>query len=315
MWAEFNRQRAGEARGAKLVRMRPMSIDWIDHVVLPVKSLADASAAYERLGLTLTPTTRHTGQGTENRVFHVGSGANDFYVELSGIHDPEAARRSPRTALYLKAIEEGRGLARLILGTADIAKTISEMASKGVKGEAESVSREGGAKICDTAALDVPGLNVTAGLIQYVEAREAMHTRRAAAGSFAHNFPLKRLDHLASAAPDIEGATRAWTDVLGVPVFGEIKGTGIIIRQMKIGDAIVELLGPDGPESRMAGRPPGLSSMCAFEVPDLDAAVKLARERGFTPSEPNKGILPGTRVASIPATELFGMGLQLLEYV
>lgn len=295
--------------------MRRMSIDWIDHVVLPVKSLADASAAYERLGLTLTPTTRHAGLGTENRVFHVGEGPNDFYVELLAIHDPEAARRSPRTATYQQAIEEGRGLARLMLGTPDIAGTVASLKAKGIQANVESVSREGGAKICDTAALDVPGLNVTAGLIQYVESREASYARRAAAGSFQHDFPLKRLDHLASAAPDLEGATRGWSEVLGVPVFGEIRGTGIVIRQMKIGDAIVELLGPDGPDSRMAGRPPGLSSMCAFEVPDLEAAVALAAEKGFTPSAPNKGILPGTRVASIPGTQLFGMGLQLLEYV
>ncbi len=295
--------------------MRRMSIDWIDHVVLPVKSLADASAAFERLGLTLTPPTRHSGLGTENRVFHVGDGPNDFYVELLAVHDAEVARQNPRAAAYLKAIEEGRGLARLMLGTAGIGGVIAGLRGHGIEAEAEPVSREGGAKLCDTAALDVPGLNVTAGIIQYIESREASHARRAAAGSFSHDFPLRRLDHLASAAPDLEGATRAWTGMLGVPVFGEIRGTGIIIRQMKIGDAIVELLGPDGPDSRMAGRPPGLSSMCAFEVPDLDAAVALARERGFSPSDPNKGILPGTRVASIPATELFGMGLQLLEYV
>lgn len=295
--------------------MPRMSIDWIDHVVLPVKSLADASAAYERLGLTLTAVTRHAGLGTENRVFHVGTGLNDFYVELLAVHDPGAAQGNPRAAGYLKAIEEGRGLARLMLGTRDIAGTVSALKAKGVQADIEPVSREGGAKICDTAGLDVPGLNVSAGVIQYVESREASHRRRAAAGSFQHAFPLKRLDHLAAAAPDLVGATRAWTGVLGVPVFGEIKGTGIIIRQMKIGDAIVELLGPDGPDSRMAGRPPGLSSMCAFEVPNLDAAVALARERGFTPSDPNNGILPGTRVASIPGTELFGMGLQLLEYV
>jgi hypothetical protein len=84
---------------------------------------------------------------------------------------------------------------------------------------------------------------------------------------------------------------------------------------MKIGDAIVELLGPDSPESPLASRPPGLSSMAAWEVGDLDAAVALARERGFTPSEPATGVLPGTRVATIPGAELSGVGMQLLEYV
>ena len=89
----------------------------------------------------------------------------------------------------------------------------------------------------------------------------------------------------------------------------------MIIRQLKIGDAMLELLGPASPDSPMASRPAGQASMCAWEVPDLDEAVALARERGFTPSTPNTGVLPGTRVATIPGGELAGVGMQLLQYV
>ena len=294
-----------------------MTIDWIDHVVLPVKSLEEASAAYERLGLTLTPVTRHAGLGTENRVFFVGDGTNDFYVELLAIHDRAAAEHQARAAMYVKALDDGRGLSRLMLGSSDLAGTVAQLAGKGVDTAIEPVSREGGAKICDVAPLEgATGIGMPAGVVQYVESREASHARRAGAGLFAHGFPLKRLDHLAAMAPDIETATRAWTDLLGVPVFGEIRAPGMIIRQLKMGDAILELLGPDAPESPMASRPAGIASMCAFEVAGrLDDAVALARERGFTPSEPRTGVLPGTRVATIPGTELSGVGVQLLEYV
>ncbi|MCZ7578992.1 MAG: hypothetical protein M5U18_18865 [Dehalococcoidia bacterium] len=90
----------------------------------------------------------------------------------------------------------------------------------------------------------------------------------------------------------------------------------MIIRQLQIGDAIFELLGPDGPESRLAGRPASLASMAAWQVSGrLDDAVSLARERGFTVSEPEPGVIPGTRRASIPGDELAGLGMQLLEYV
>ena len=72
-----------------------MLITSIDHVVVPVSSLADAAAPYERLGVTLTSPTQHQGLGTENRAFFVGSG-DDFYVELLGIRD--RAEAEPRTA-------------------------------------------------------------------------------------------------------------------------------------------------------------------------------------------------------------------------
>ncbi|MFN8506794.1 MAG: hypothetical protein U0547_04425 [Dehalococcoidia bacterium] len=58
----------------------------------------------------------------------------------------------------------------------------------------------------------------------------------------------------------------------------------MVIQQMKVGDAILEFLGPDGPESRILQRPPGLATMAAFEVADIQAAVAHARSRGFSPA-------------------------------
>ena len=66
----------------------------------------------------------------------------------------------------------------------------------------------------------------------------------------------------------------------------------------------------------MAGRPAALASMAAWEVSGpLDDAVALARERGFSCGDAEAGVIPGTRRASIPAAELGGVGMQLLEYV
>ncbi len=300
---------AGSSQNARMV------VEWIDHVVAPVASLDDAAAAYERLGLTLTPPTRHEGLATENRVFFVGDGTNDFYLELLGIHDRALAESAGR-AHYIEAMDKGGGIARLMLGVSDVRAAVAALAEHGIETEVEAVTATDGRKLCDVAPLDgVAALGLTAGLVQYTESREASHARRAGAGRFEHRFPLKRLDHLAMLVSDLDATTRLWVDVLGVPVFGEIRAPGMIIRQMKIGDAILEFLAADGPESRMAGRPAGMASMCAWEVPELDAAVAMARERGFNPSEPAKGVLPGTRVCTIPGSELAGVGMQLLEYV
>ncbi len=290
-------------------------IERIDHVVVPVSDLAGAAAPYERLGLQLTPPLRHNGLGTENRVFFVGaSPKQSFFLELLAIHDRDEARAAGRT-LYLDAIDRGGGIARVMLATPGIAQEVDRLQQQGIDTAIDEVW-SGERKICDVAPLErIEQMAIDAGLVQYAEADVEAFERRRASGRFTHDFQLKRLDHLATIAPDIEASTRFWSETLGVPVHGEIRGPGMIIRQLKIGDAILELLGPDGPDSRLGSRPPGLVSMVAWEVDDLDAAVATARERGFTAPDPATGILPGTRTATIPASELAGVAMQLLDYV
>jgi len=130
-----------------------------------------------------------------------------------------------------------------------------------------------------------------------------------------HAISLARVDHLAAIPPDLDAATRSWVDVLGVPVHDEIRTPDVVIRQMKVGDLVVELLAPTGPDSPLAGRPSGLLAVVACEVPDAAAAAAVARGRGFRPTDPAPGALPGTLVSRIDAAELGGLGLQLLQYV
>ncbi len=292
-------------------------LDRIDHLVVPVPDLAAAAAAYERLGLKLTPLTEHQGMGTANRAAFIGTGAANFtYIELLGITDGQLVGGGSR-AHYLDAVARGRALSSIAFGTSDMPGLVDSFARAGLNSEIHEVHAGDGRKLADTAIVDTAGaLPFAVTLLQYPETREARYERSVAAGRFAHAFPLKRLDHLAAVAPDIEAATEFWIGALGVRVAGEIRTPGMIIRQLQVGDAIFELLGPDGPDSRMAGRPASLASMAAWEVSgSLDDAVTLARERGFTVSDPEPGVIPGTRRASIPAGELAGLGMQLLEYV
>lgn len=292
-------------------------LDRIDHLVLPVPDLAAAAAAYERLGLTLTPLMEHQGMGTANRAAFIGTGAPNFaYLELLGITDRAVVGVGSR-AHYLEAADRGGALSSFAFGTRDIAGLVQRLAAAGMSTDLREVQASDGRKIADTAVVDTAGaLPFTVTILQYPETWDARYERSLAAGRFAHTFPLKRLDHLAAVAPDIEAATAFWNGTLGVPLVGEIRPPGMIIRQLQIGDAIFELLGPDGPESRLAGHPASLASMAAWQVSGrLDDAVSLARERGFTVSDPEPGVIPGTRRASIPGDELAGLGMQLLEYV
>lgn len=292
-------------------------LDRIDHLVVPVPDLAAAATAYERLGLVLTPLTEHQGMGTANRAAFIGTSAANFtYIELLGITDRALLEGSSR-AHYLQAADAGGALSSIAFGTAGLSALVDRFAAAGMSSDIREVHAADGRKIGDAAVVDGAGaLSFAVTVLQYPETWQDRYDRSVAAGRFAHEFPVKRLDHLAAIAPDIEAATAFWTGTLGVSLVGEIRTPGMIIRQLQVGDAIFELLGPDGPDSRMAGRPASLASMAAWEVEgSLDNAVDLARGRGFTVSDPEPGVIPGTRRASIPAGELAGLGMQLLEYV
>lgn len=295
-------------------RDHTMRYEAIDHVILPVASL-DAAAPYERLGLRLTAPMRHPGLGTENRCVFAGDAATLFYVELLRLADQDEARRNPLAPL-VSALDQPRGLAVVVVRVGDIEAARAHLAARGVTATSVEVFGPDGRKGCDFAllAMQAPAA-VSLALVQYVTPQDAAFTVRQDAGLLNHALPLKRLDHLAAVAPDLDKTSRYWTDTLGIPVFGEVLSPTTRIRQFKVGDAIIELLGPATPDSPIHGRPPGLISMVAMEVPDVAAAVAHARAADFTAPDPATGVLPGTRTATIPAAELSGMALQLLEYV
>lgn len=292
-------------------------LERIDHLVCVTPDLTSGAAAHERLGLVLTPEARHNATGAANRACFVGGSPADYcYLELLTVFHEEQAAASGRTD-YLDAMARGGGTVGLVFGVSDIAAVSAQLAGRGCMAPVESVHRDDGSKIIDIATIDTRGaVPFRISIAQYPETWEARFERSTAAGRFAHTFPLKRLDHLAAVAPDIEAATRFWGEVLGVPVYGEIRTETTVIRQLKIGDAIVELLGPASPGSPLASRPASLISMAAWEVSGrLDDAVAIARERGFTVGDPEDGVIPGTRRTTIPGTELGGISMQLLEYV
>jgi catechol 2,3-dioxygenase-like lactoylglutathione lyase family enzyme len=178
-----------------------------------------------------------------------------------------------------------------------------------------TVARADGSAICDVAEVDGGAAGCEFRILRYAEPLGARYDRHASAGLFAHGFPALRIDHLGLIPPDFDAATRFWTRRLGLPLLREVRAPGLYIRQVGLGGATLDLLAPDGPGSHIANDPHGLVSIVAVEVPDLAEAVAVARGRGFHPPDPAPGALPGTRTANIPAHELGGLGVQLLEYV
>lgn len=288
----------------------------IDHVIVACRDLEAACAQWRRLGLNASAGSRHPGLGTENAVVMLGDSAGRmFYVEFLAVHDRQQAGASARGRKLIDAIDAGGGMFRIVLGVADLPAIAGVAAAAGVSTAVTTVRRADGSAIGDVLSFgDIDEDSTDPRVIGYAQSREEAYAARRQRGLFTSSFGLDRLDHLALVPRDMETATRWWHDILGVPLYGEVRGSGMVIRQLKVGDAIVELLGPDGPDSRLAKAAAGLLGMIACEVSDLDAAVATARARGFNPTPAARGVLPGTRTATIPAAELGGVALQMLAY-
>ena len=189
-----------------------------------------------------------------------------------------------------------------------LAALTEQLRGRGLASQTATWRDESGNAIAEVAHLDTLA---TAGVgLRLVEWHIPTQDRIGVA-----NASVKRMDHLALITHDLEAKSAIWENVLGIPRFGEITTAALVIRQYKIGDAIVELLGPANAESMLWQRAPGPAPMFSVEVADLDQLVAFAQSVGFTAPAAAIGALPGTRTSTIPLGETGGLNWQLLDYV
>jgi catechol 2,3-dioxygenase-like lactoylglutathione lyase family enzyme len=279
----------------------------IARVLLPVSDLAAACAPFERLGLVVSPAREPQGRGIRIRTVPVGGPDNLFEIELVGKADAPGGGW-----VFGEAVD--RGLSTIVLRVSDMAAALAALAERGVQATSHTILGANGEKRIELAMLpELPDAAASIRLIQHFQTPEERFAEDF--GGRQHATPLKRLDHLAAVAPDLETSCTFWDEVLGVPTVGEVVSPTTVVRQLKIGDAMFELLGPASPDSPIRQRPPGLNSMASFEVPDLDATVAHAEAAGLQIADRRIGTLPGTIVATIPGAQTSGMNVQLLQYV
>jgi len=129
---------------------------------------------------------------------------------------------------------------------------------------------------------------------------------------------LKRLDHVVVAVQGLEEAAQAWEHNLGLKVERVVQPEGANLRlaSLSAGTAFVELAQPLTPDHSLAifinERGEGMFSL-SIEVDDLEAAVADLRGRGVQVSDPEPGLLEGTRVTRIDRRSAHGVAIQLLE--
>ena len=108
---------------------------------------------------------------------------------------------------------------------------------------------------------------------------------------------IDKINHVGIAVSSIEDAIALYTDVLGLTVDAEetVEEQKTKTAIISVGESKIELLEATDPESPIAKhverRGEGLHHL-AFEVDDINAALKLLKEKGIRliDEEPRKGV-------------------------
>lgn len=97
----------------------------IDHIVIAVRELAQASADYEAAGFTVTPGGEHTGGATHNALVTFDDGA---YFELIAFKEPDR----PQPHRWWEKMANGEGLVDFALLADDLAAEAARLRDAGI---------------------------------------------------------------------------------------------------------------------------------------------------------------------------------------
>jgi hypothetical protein len=115
----------------------------IDHVVIVVRDLAQATADYTAAGFTVTPGGEHADGATHNALIAFADGA---YIELIAFKEPDR----PSTHQWWPRLAQGEGLTHYALRSDDLAADVAWLRAAGI---AISDPRDGGRTRPDGQAL------------------------------------------------------------------------------------------------------------------------------------------------------------------
>ena len=130
---------------------------------------------------------------------------------------------------------------------------------------------------------------------------------------------INKIYHLGYAVEDIEAASRFYRENFSAePTESEVVGEqGIIAAMFRVGESMVELVQPTGPDTPvgrfLARRGEGFHHV-AYEVDDLEAALRELKQNGveIIDEEPRVGA-GDTRMAFVHPRSTFGVLTELVE--
>ncbi len=127
-----------------------------------------------------------------------------------------------------------------------------------------------------------------------------------------------KINHVAIAVPDIDGALGFWRDSLGLEVHHveEVPSQKAVVAFIPVGESEVELVKPTaddtGTAKFLAERGPGMHHLC-LEVDDIDAMLVELKAKGVRLINETALELPGRKMAFIHPKAAGGVLVELYQ--
>lgn len=268
--------------------------DALDHVILAVRDLDDATRRYTTL-LSRSPSWRgvHPGWGTANTLFRL----DNTYLELI---TPQGDGPFGRTvAAHLG--QRGEGTIGLAFATSDLDRAYPQLAANGL--EPPPVS-PGHGRDTDTGltrrwrSVLLPEARTRGVLVIAIE-HESPHRLPVASVVGSEDAVVTGIDHAVVKTSDADAAIELYRDRLGLRLALDrsFPDWGMRLVFLRVGGVTVEIAQPLSEAQLPAGRDQvwGLS----WRVPNADAARARLADAGLDVSEVRPGRKPGTRVLSV----------------
>lgn len=211
----------------------------IDHIVIAVRDLAQASADYAEAGFTVTPGGWHTGGATHNALVSFADGS---YFELIAFAEPDREQRHKWWPRFAK----GEGTVDFAMLATDLWAEAARLRAAGLNAEGPvdgGRERPDGEKLAWrslTLATEIP-------LPFVIEDVTPRVLRVPPAPATEHSLGVTGVAGLVMLVPDLEVASRAYRALLGAegePVEASIAGVRAV-RRFTFGGQWIDLAEPE----------------------------------------------------------------------
>ena len=268
--------------------------DALDHVILAVRDLADATRRYATLfGRRPSWRGEHPGQGTANTLFKL----HNTYLELIAVQGegPTASLLSSRLDAH------GEGLVGLAFATRDADAAHEDLAARGLDPApvAPGLGRDADSGLIRRWRTVMLPPSRTRGVLLFAIEHGSPDLLPDAAPVGSAEAVISGIDHTVVQTANADAAISLYRDGLGLRLALDrsFPDWGMRLVFLRVSGVTVELAQP----LRDATQPPETDRLwgISWRVPDAEAARARLAEAGLDVSEVRPGRKPDTRVISV----------------